>query len=67
VEFKKKPHLCLVNLTKAFDYLSPSAFQQAYLEAGLDAGSCAFMGAIDGKGKAQVLSPFGSTAEFLME
>ena len=67
VEFKKKLHLCLVDLTKAFDSLSPSALQQAYIEAGLDAGSCAFMGAIDGKGKAQVLSPFGSTGEFTME
>jgi len=60
-ERKREIHICLVDLTKAFDSLSPESLQQAYRQAGLSSKSAAFLGAMDGTGKAQVLTPFGPT------
>lgn len=64
VEWKKEIHLSLIDLTKAFDSLSPLSLQQAYRQAGLDSASCAFLGSMDGTGTAQVLSPWGPTDTF---
>ena len=60
-------HVCLIDLTKAFDSLSPKSLQQSYSAAGLSERSCKFLGSLDGTGKARVLTPFGPTAELLME
>jgi hypothetical protein len=60
-ERKREIHICLVDLTKAFDSLSPRSLPQAYRQAGLSSKSAAFLGAMGGTGKAQVLSPFGPT------
>jgi hypothetical protein len=59
--------LCLVDLTKAFDSLSPQSLAQAYREAGLSKKSVTFLGSIDGKGMAQVLTPFGPTEKLLIK
>jgi hypothetical protein len=42
-QFKKTLHLTLLDITKAFDSLSPASLQQAYREAGLDDRSRAFL------------------------
>ena len=60
-ERQREIHLCLVDLTKAFDSLSPQSLAQAYREAGLSEKSVTFLGSMDGKGMAQVLTPFGPT------
>ena len=62
-ERNREIHICLVDLTKAFDSLSPESLQQAYKHAGLSNKSVKFLGAMDGTGKAQVLTPFGPTKE----
>jgi len=67
LERGKPLHICLVDLTKAFDSLSPEALQRAYREAGLSDRCCAFLGSLDGKGFARVLTPFGPTASFPVE
>ena len=67
LEHGKPLHLCLVDLTKAFDSLSPEALQRAYREAGLSDRCCAFLGSLDGKGLARVLTPFGPTSAFAVE
>ena len=60
-ERNREIHVCLVDLTKAFDSLSPESLRQSYKHAGLSDKSVKFLGAMDGTGKAQVLTPFGPT------
>ena len=66
-EFGKEIHVCLVDLTKAFDSLAPESLQQSYSAAGLSPRSADFLGAMDGKGTAQVLTPFGPTKPLKLE
>jgi len=67
LENGKPLHLCLVDLTKAFDSLSPEALQKAYVEAGLSERCRKFLGSLDGNGVARVLSPFGPSDSFHVE
>ena len=60
-------HLCLVDITKAFDSISPSSLAQAYRAAGLDEASVKFLSSMDGTGTARVLTPFGPTKSFPVE
>jgi hypothetical protein len=60
-------HLCLVDITKAFDSISPQSLAQAYQRAGLDQASVNFLSSMDGTGTARVLTPFGPTKSFNVE
>jgi hypothetical protein len=66
-QFKKTIHLTLLDITKAFDSLSPASLRQAYKEAGLDDRSCAFLQCLDGTGTAEVITPYGTTTPLSME
>jgi hypothetical protein len=55
-EGRKDIHVCLVDLTKAFDSLSPYSMSLSYKAAGLTPHSAAFLGSLDGTGTAQVLT-----------
>ena len=60
-ELDKEIHVTLVDLTKAFDSLSPESLRQAYQHAGMTPRTVDFLGSLDGTGKAKVLTPFGET------
>ena len=63
-EFKNPIHYALIDLTKAFDSIEPWSLQQAYEQAGLSPATCAFLSSMDGKGSAQVITPFGLSPSF---
>ena len=63
-QFNKKLHYALIDLTKAFDSIEPWSLQQAYRQAGLSSATRAFLGSMDGKGTAQVITPFGLSPTF---
>ena len=67
VEHNKQIHLTLVDLTKAFDSLSPESLQDSYELAGLDNRTKAFLGALDGTGSAKVLTPWGPSNSINMK
>ena len=60
-------HLCLVDLVKAFDSLSPAALDLSYRAAGLNPASRRFLGSLDGTGEAKVLTAFGPSESLPLE
>ena len=66
-QFHKPIHLCLIDLTKAFDSLSPQALELSYRRAGLSEKTIRFLLSLDGTGTASVLTPFGPTDALPLE
>ena len=60
-------HVCLVDLEKAFDSLEPWSLKLSYSRAGIAPRAAKFLLALDGTGKAKVITPFGCAPEASVE